>query len=397
MRKTRQCCSGLIGIVLITVLVFAGSAEPGNAQEVLKFGSSVTLSGPGAVWGVPDYRVVELQFEEINKAGGVKIGGKTYILKQIAMDNKYSPEDSVAVATRLMEQEKVKFFHPSGGVPTLASIPVINKYKVLTLSGGYGKGIVSPENPYLFRVDPTTVEFAPAVWRLVKEKFPQLRRRVAISPNNEVGWAGAPASEKAAKEFGIETVAPTEYVDISSVEFSSILLKLLKQKPDIIDAPSTPGRVYALIVKQARELGYTGKIINVGIGDPDVVLERAGKEGAEGVLFPTIFGEPFPPNVVAFKKKYEAKWGEWNPICLNMSVYADMFVAGLKAADSIDVDKVKAALENPKFKVDLTIFGLSVFGGKADYGVNRQLLHPIPVSEIHDGKVRYLGMGKIAP
>jgi len=397
MIKSKHYWGSFIGVILAAVLFFCGTAEQGAAQEVIKFGTSVTLSGPGAVWGVPDYRVVELQFEEINKAGGIKIGGKTYTFKQIAMDNKYAPEDSVAVATRLMEQEKIKFFHPSGGVPTLASIPVINKYKVLTLSGGFGKGIVSPENPYLFRVDPTPVEFAPAVWRFVKEKFPNIRRKVSIAANNDTGWASAPASEKASKAVGIETVAPQEFVDISSVEFSPLLLKLLKQKPDMIEGIALPGRVFALIIKQARELGYTGRMIMVGIGDPDVALERAGKEGAEGVLFPTIFGEPFPPNVAAWKKRYETRWGEWNPICMNMSVYADTLVAGLKAANSIDIDKVKAALEDPKFRVNSEIFGLSYFGGKEEYGINHQLLHPIPISEIREGKVRYLGMGMVLP
>lgn len=393
MREAKQFCTGSIGFILIVVLVLCGTVEWGAAQNVIKFGTSVTLSGPGAVWGVPNYRAVEMQFEEFNNAGGIKLGGKTYTFKQIAMDNKYTPEDSLAVATRLIVQEKVKFFNPSGGVPTLASLPVSNKHKVISLSGGYGKGIVSKDNPYLFRVDPTAVEFAPGTWKLVHEKYPKICRRVGVSPNNDVGWASAPASEKAAKSFGIETVSPQEYIDITGVEFSSLLLKLLRHKPDIIDCATTPGRVFALLVKQARELGYTGKIINVGIGDPNVVLEKAGKEGAEGVIFPTIFGEPLPPQVAAWKKKYEARWGEWNPISLNFSIYADSLMSCLKAANSIDVDKVKAAMENPKFSVNSTIFGLSHFWGKEYYGINHQLLHPIPVSEIRDGKLIFMGMG----
>lgn len=397
MRKLGQCWGGCIGFILIAVLVFGGSAKPGNAQEVIKFGTSVTLSGPGAVWGVPNYRVVELQFEEINKAGGINVGGKTYTFKQIAMDNKYNPEDSVAVATRLVEQEKVKFFLASGGTPTLSSIPVTNRYKVLAITGGYGKGIVSPSNPYLFRADPTPVEFAPGVWRLIHEKFPGIRRRVGISPNLDNGWAAAAASEKAAKSFGIETVAPQEFVDPSSVEFSPLLLKLLKQNPDIIDGAGLPGRLYALIIKQARELGYTGKIVHVGIGDPDVALEKAGKEACEGVMFPTIYGEPLPTHIAAWKKRYEARWGEWNPICMSMSVYVDTLVASLKAADSTDVDKVKAAMENPKFRVNSTIYGLSYFGGKADYGIDHQLLHPVPISDLHEGKLRLLGMTRVLP
>ena len=391
MGKRADWCCVLIGLVFVTVLAFGWYTDAGAQSEVIKFGTSVALSGRRATWGVPNFRTIEFQFEEINKAGGIKIGGKTYTFKQVAMDNKFTPDDSIAVATKLMEEQKVQFFHPDGGVPTLASLPVVKKYKVLVLSGGSGKGIVSLQNPYLFRVDPTPADYGAGFWKFVHEKFPEVRRRVGISPDNDAGWDAAKASEKGAKAVGVETVSPHQFVDINTVDFSSLLIKLLKQKPDIIDCPHAPGAMLALIVKQARELGYTGRIAHIGTGDADMVLARAGAKGAEGVLFPTLIGEPFPPKVAAWKQKYTARWGEWNPGSLVGTIYVDTLVGGIKAANSVDVDRVKAALEKPNFRLETTLFGPAYFGGKADYGINHQLLYPIPVSEIHDGKLVYLG------
>jgi branched-chain amino acid transport system substrate-binding protein len=391
MGKTARLNSVLIGLVCVAAIAFGWHIDAGAQSEVVKVGTSVSLSGRGATWGVPNYRTMEFQCEEINKAGGLKIGGKTYTLKQVAMDNKYTPDDSVAVATKLMEEHKVQFFVPCGGVPTLASLPVVKKYKALIFSGGSGKGIVSPENPYLFRADPTPSDYGAGFWKLVREKYPEIRRRVGISPDHETGWDGAKSSERGAKAAGIETVAPQEFVDANSIDFSSLLIKLLKQKPDIIDCPTVPGAMLALIVKQARELGYTGRINHIGTGDADMVLARAGAKGAEGVIFPTLIGDPFPPKIAAFKQKYTARWGEWNPASLVGTIYVDLLVAGLKAANSTDVDKVKAALEKPGFRPETTLFGAAYFGGKELYGINHQLLYPIPVSEIRNGKLVYIG------
>jgi branched-chain amino acid transport system substrate-binding protein len=391
--RTTKSSSLLIALIFIALIGGYVFVEGAAAQEqVLVVGNSTILSGPAAVWGVPDYRAMELQIEEINKAGGIKIGGKTIKLKQVAMDNKYAPEDSVAVAMRMLEQEKVSVFHPSGGVPSLASLPVVKNYKVLTISGGYGKGIVSPANPYLFRGDPTTVEFATPVWQFVKERYPQLRRRVGITPNHDAGLASAQASEQAAKGVGIETVVPTQFLDITTTDFSSVLLKLLKANPDIIDCTSAPGAFYSLLIKQARELGYKGKIIAVSMSDSNLALQRAGKEAVEGVIFPCEFGEPLPPKVAAWKKKYEAKWGEWNPVSVIYTTTIELLVAAINAANSTDIDRLKAAMEDPKFRLNSEIYGSSYFIGKTEYGINHQLYHPTPISEIRDGKLVFLGM-----
>ena len=57
----------------------------------------------------------------------------------------------------------------------------------------------------------------------------------------------------------------------------------------------------------------------------------------------------------------------------------------LKKANSLDVDKVRDALEN--LGGTPTVFGPVRWTGKERYGINHQLLHSFLISEIKDGKV----------
>jgi hypothetical protein len=57
----------------------------------------------------------------------------------------------------------------------------------------------------------------------------------------------------------------------------------------------------------------------------------------------------------------------------------------MNATQSLEVDKIVAYFEDPK-NVFQTVFGEAKFGGKEYYGVNRQIMMPIPVCVIRDGK-----------
>ena len=62
--------------------------------------------------------------------------------------------------------------------------------------------------------------------------------------------------------------------------------------------------------------------------------------------------------------------------------YLDLFVAGVKKANSVDTTKIKDAMETMNF--DSRLYGPVKFGGKARYGLAHQLLVPVFVSEFRN-------------
>ena len=71
--------AGLLLAVVLTVPAFAG--------EVTVV-SNATMSGAGAMWGTAFTRANEVQIEELNKEGGLFVGGERYSIKYVKYDNK---------------------------------------------------------------------------------------------------------------------------------------------------------------------------------------------------------------------------------------------------------------------------------------------------------------------
>src|SRR5690554_451591 len=101
-------------------------AAPGvMAQETLKIGALVTLSGPGAVWGQAMRNAAELAADRVNAEGGLEVAGTRYQVEVIPYDDKYQANEAVTVANRLVFEDEVKYIiGPLGSAPALAVQPI---------------------------------------------------------------------------------------------------------------------------------------------------------------------------------------------------------------------------------------------------------------------------------
>src|SRR4051812_2422336 len=81
------------GTALSLTVGFSGA----HAQETIKLGLSVPLSGAGAVWGKGSEFMCKKAAQEVNQAGGVKAKGKTYNFECLAYDNKYNAAEGTRV------------------------------------------------------------------------------------------------------------------------------------------------------------------------------------------------------------------------------------------------------------------------------------------------------------
>ena len=68
----------------------AASIKVAHAAEDLKIGAIGSLSGGGTAWGLALQRGFTLAIDEVNQAGGLKIGGQTYKPRLVMVDDQYS-------------------------------------------------------------------------------------------------------------------------------------------------------------------------------------------------------------------------------------------------------------------------------------------------------------------
>jgi len=113
---------------LVTSLAVATTAlaclSAGAAEKELLIGVNDSLTGPGAVYGLPQANAVQMAADEINAAGGIKAGRDVYKLRVIANDDKANPTEATNSVRKLIDRDGVKYllgFCCSGPTSAVAS------------------------------------------------------------------------------------------------------------------------------------------------------------------------------------------------------------------------------------------------------------------------------------
>lgn len=371
-------------------LVFGLSMMAGaSAQEVLKIGVVSALDGPGSEWGRGVDGGTKIAAKEINEAGGLKVGDKTYKLEVISYDDSYKAAQGVSAATRLIEQDRVKFIlGPLGSASGLAVKPIYEQHKVIGLVNTYTPQMLK-DVKYIFRVLPTTAEIVQPIVNWVKQHHPNLKTVAIISPNDQTGWDSQKAQIAAYKKSGYDIIG-SELFERSSRDFQSFLTRIIAKKPDIIELDTTPPGTAGLIIRQARELGYQGLFTKIGGPGVPEIVKAAGKEFAEGTV------TYVAADTSAEKYKWlEKQYTNFYPAPMNaFNVFfydgARMLFKALQDAGTVtDTDKVREAL------IKLSPFegmqGALAWGGQDLYGNNHQIQAPVFIGNIKDGQEVIVG------
>lgn len=370
-------------LMSLSAVLAAGSAAA-QQPETLKLGALVTLSGAGAAWGQGMMRAAELAAADVNKDGGLKVGGKTYKVEVVSYDDGYKANEAVTAANRLVFDDKVKYIVGTvGSAPILAIQPITEENKVITLTLAFTGQALTPEKPFTFRPSPTTREVAqPQIDWLVTHQG--VRKVGALFPNDETGHASAGDIAKAYKAAGADLVA-TEFFERDRVDFVPLLTRILAAGVDTIELASNSPVTAGQIVQQARDIGFTGTIVRTGGPATPEIVNVAGAAAAEGVFVHSTV-DPSVKSVADYQKRFETTYGG------TMNGFSPFFYDGvhmlLKAIQDAgtvdDSDKVRQALES--LKDYQGVLGTLNWTGLETYKIAHQLDVPFYVARIHNGK-----------
>ncbi len=381
-----QRCHGLM--LMLVVLLALGTAAPASAAEkTLEIGVLGPLSGGAASYGVELVRGAEMRADEINTAGGLKVGGDVYKIKLVTYDHKASAADAATAANKLVFQDKVKYIIGNAVGATCNAVQTVTEpQKVLFAFVCWGTNNLGPDKPYSFRSMLSQWEAAEPFYRWVKEKHPNIKKVAVLSPNDTSGLDTNTAVVKAVKGLGLEMVADETY-ERGTKDFYPILNKILAKKPDMLDVAASPPGEAGLILKQAHELGFKGAKGWTAGTNPASLVNIAGQEAAERVWSPiniNVKSDFVDAKVRKFGEEYEKRYKEV-PGVIAVANYAafDVFAKAMQQAGSVETDKVLAALTSRPYD---TVWGRLVIGAKETYGIDRQFLYPLVISEIRSGK-----------
>ncbi|SEA46557.1 ABC transporter substrate-binding protein [Variovorax sp. YR216] len=295
--------------LLPTALALLGAFGAGSAlaQDTVKIGFTGPLSGGAALYGKNVVNGIEMAIKEIN-AAGLEVGGKKVKLELVALDDKYSPADAAINARRLAQQHQapVVFVPHSGGIYAMQAFNEQEKFIVMAYSST--PKITETGNKLTIRIPPTFNSYIEPFTRYEMKKF---GKKVGMLPGDHEyakNWTQlfGPAWEKAGG-----TIASNNPMSYNrSADFYSGVSRVLAEKPDVlfVGGPSEPT---ALVVKQARELGFKGGFLimdQAKLDEMAKVTDGLGPlEGSIGVL-PVSYDERVGPKTfaAAYRKAYGA-------------------------------------------------------------------------------------------
>lgn len=375
---------------LVTLALMALGLTAALSQE-LKIGAIGTLSGGGTQWGIATQRGVQLALDEVNARGGITVGNKAYQSTLVMYDDQYTGQGGTTAATRLVDADKVKFIiGPIGSPAVLGALGVTGPAKVLVLSDGFSPRILTADSKYNFRITLTTREFAPALVKWVRDHNGSAKRVGVISPNDAVGQSVVPILLDAYKAQNFE-VAVNDHYERGMSDFTPLITRMMASNIDVLELDSNAPGETGLLVRQARQLGFHGLIVQTGGPAVDEVIKVAGPLAEGFISYATFDSED--PGMVTFTKAYGAKYsGPIDPFAPLMYNGAKILFEAIRRAGTIETDAVGDQLT--KLAGYETIFGSVRWGGKQVYGINHQLLLDFMIAQVKDGKQQMIGRVK---
>jgi branched-chain amino acid transport system substrate-binding protein len=366
------------------VLLFSGSAFA--AKNVIKLGCAMSFTGAQSRTGKLYVDSYKYAVETVNKAGGVKVGGKHYKLKLVFYDDESKPTESSKLVEKLITEDKVNFLlGPYSSGITIPDSIVARRYRVPMIQGGGASGkIFSQGNKYIFGTLPQAGDYFASTLEFLKGMKPFAKKVAIIYADDKFDVSVAEGTLPKAKEMGYDVPIYEKYTEGAS-DFSSVLTKV---KSEGINAILVAGHTEEAInfVQQAKELNVDPYILSLTVGPSEADFRKALGKDANYVYGVASWSTQmnFPgyifKDTATFVKNFKKKFG-YDPDYHNASAIADIaiFKNAIERAGSLDREKVRDAIASTNMS---TIYGKVTFMG------NGQINGTSVVLQILNGEVQ---------
>jgi len=370
-------------LLVSSVGLFAPAAM---AQDVIKFGAPLPLTGPLAPEAVKQQQGYDLWAEQANKAGGISVGGKKYKVEIVYADYQSNTPRAVQTSEQMITQNNVNFlFGAFGSGAAKAASSVSEKYKVPTIAATASSAQVYDQGyKYLFGTFTPNDTLTTPLTQIVKAKAPDVKKVAILARNDLFPLAIAQEMEKSAKANGFEVVYFEKYA-INTLDHSATLSQIKSLAPQwifvtgyindllLVRKQMTDQQIKASVVSMIAGPAYQ-EFIDAAGASGDNITSAAWWHPAAQYSGKDIFGTT-ANYVKLFKEKYKS---EPDYAQASASVSGALFQMAIERAGTLDRDKVRDELA----KMDVM-----TFWGPVKFGSNGQInsLEP-PVFQLQGGK-----------
>lgn len=322
-----------------------------QAQNTIKIGSVLSVTGPASFLGDPEKKTLEMYVRDINAAGGVN--GKKVEL--IVYDDGGDANKARTFATRLVEEDKVDAVIAGSITGTsMAMRSVLEDAQTPYISLAGAAEITSPVRKWVFKMPHTEPMSCGKIFEDLKKR--NLTSIAMISGTD--GWGKAMRAECIA-------MAPKEGVKVLKDEiYGAADSDMTPQLTNIKNTAGVQavincgfGQGPAIVTRNYRQVGLTVPLYQSHGVSSKSFINLAGP-AANGIRLPAaalLVGDQLPDNdplkkvALDYKAKFEKETGQ--PVSTFGGHARDalfMLVEAIKRAGSTDKSKVRDEIEKTK-------------------------------------------------
>jgi branched-chain amino acid transport system substrate-binding protein len=334
-----------LAAVAATFALFTGAAV---AQEPIKIGAFLSVTGGAAFLGDPEQKTLELYVERLNAGGGV-LARK---LQLVAYDSAGDSEKARTFAKRLIEQDKVDVI--VGGSTTgetMAVIPLVEAAQIPFISLAGAVVVTEPVKKWVFKTPQTDRMACEKIFIDMQSR--KLSKIALISGNGGFDKSMRAECLKVAATHHVEVLADETY-GAGDTDMTAQLTKIKNTAGVQAVLNAGFGAGPAIVTKNYRQIGITVPFYQShGVASKEYIKLSGG--AAEGVRLPAgalLVAATLPASdpqrsvLVSYKNDYESRFKSdvstfgghaWDGLMLA--------VEAMKKAGSTDKAKVRDAIE----------------------------------------------------
>lgn len=296
-------------VLLCSMLVFllTAWAAPASAEEIV-IGFTGPLSGPAAEYGQDCLYGVDMAINEINAAGGVAVQGKKYTYRLAKLDDGVDPTRAKNNALRFVSQDKapVVFVPIATTIGAVMGVPQTPGSEFLIAAYTSLHVFMDKGHPMIITPVPNFALYADNMASYARQKGYKRCAMLVTAGAYGDAWRKVFSINWVNKGGQIVGDFPANYY--GETDFSSQIAAALSKKPDVM-LIGGPSATTALVIEQARNMGFKGGFVMIDQAKPDYIARvLKNMNMLEGMISTASVTDLPLPIIPSFSKNYTAKY-----------------------------------------------------------------------------------------
>ena len=371
---------------LISMFALVAASLAVRAQDVITFGTALSLTGGVSTEGRLVKEGYDLYVKHINQRGGIRVGDKTYKVAIKYYDDESNAATSAKLYEKLITEDKVTLLlGPYSSGITLAASAVAERHRVpMVAAHAAATGVYDRGFKYLFATLTPVDQYTSNMIRMAADAKPRAQRIALIHENALFPKAGIDAAEAQAKAAGLEIVYKEAY-PTGTKDFAPMLAALKTRNADALIVAGYTGDMIVL-ARQTSEQQVSLKMMGFLLGPTLRGFVEALGARAENLLEPVQWApnQPWKDEIFGWTAQQYADLcqKEYGHVCdyhpPQSTAALQVYQRAIEKAGSLDPQRVRDALAQTNI---MTAYGPVKFNEKG-----QNVAKTMSVIQIQGGK-----------